>query len=167
MILALSFVACGGEASVEPEETNADVVEPLEEEGEGEDVSFEIPEFSVEIIGAEADVFTNVEAADFEIVEFEAVKTKKDGTEETNVFKGIALKDVLAFAGVTEYTSVTVEASDGYGQDYTPEIVEGETILAFYQDGELLSKAGPIQLVPKGQSGNMWIKQFCKITINE
>ncbi len=155
MVLALSFTACGG-SEAPPQEPDGSDVE-----------SVELPEFSIAIEGAEVTAFTNADATDFELVEIEAVQTKKDGSEETNLWTGIALKDVLAFAGVSEYTSLTIEASDGYAQEYTPDIAEGETILALYKNGELIGDTGSVQLVPKGQPGNMWIKELSKITINK
>jgi len=155
MILILSFTACGGSEA------------PSSETDESGIESVELPEFSIIIEGAEATAFTNADASDFELVEIEAVQTKKDGSEETNLWTGIVLKDVLAFAGVSEYSSLTIEASDGYAQEYTPNIVEGETILAFYKDGELIDDTGSVQLVPKGEPGNMWIRKLSKITINQ
>lgn len=167
LVMVFSFAACGGadEEPAAPEQEEAEAVEPEEEQSE--EGTLEIPEFTIEIVGGDVEAFTNADAANFDLVEFDAVKTSKDGSEETNHWVGVALKDVLAFAGVTEYTSLTVEAADGYAQEYTADIVEGDTILGFFRDGELLKNSGPIQLVAKDQPSNMWVKQFSKLTINK
>ena len=51
--------------------------------------------------------------------EVEAVKKKKDGTEITENWQGVPLKEVLAAVGVADYQSVIAEAGDGYSQEYT------------------------------------------------
>lgn len=169
VVLMFSLAACGGndveEPDAEPQESEA--VEPEDSEGDGETSAVEMPEFTIEIVGAEKDTFTNADAADFEIVEFDALKTSKSGESKEQHFKGMRLKDMLDFAGVTEYTSVTVEAPDGYTQEYTKEMVEANTILCYERDGELLNNSGPIMTVLKEQTSNFWMKNFSKITINQ
>lgn len=172
VVMVLSFAACGG-TEQQAEDTAGDeaVNEASADDGNEGDVSVddatvEMPEFSIEIAGADVAAFTNVDAEEMEMVEFDAIKTSKDGSEKTNHWKGIPLKDVLAFAGVEAFQSLTLEADDGYTQEYTPEIVEGDVILAIMQDGELLNNSGPIQMVVKDQPSNMWVKRLTKITIN-
>ncbi|HZK24792.1 MAG TPA: molybdopterin-dependent oxidoreductase [Oscillospiraceae bacterium] len=127
------------------------------------------PAWTISIVGVEAEPidFTDLDTAELSQKDVEAVKKKKDGTEITENWQGVPLKEVLAAVGAADYQSVTVEASDGYAQEYTLEIINREeTILGLVRDGEKLDEAdGPVQMVPAGESGNMYIKNLAKITV--
>ncbi len=168
-ILMFSFAACTadepGDVQDQPEQN--ETAEPGDSEENEEASAVEMPEFSIEIVGAEKDTFTKADAADFEIVEFDALKTSKSGESKEQHFKGMRLKDMLDYAGAADYTSVKVEAPDGYTQEYTKEMVEANTILCYERDGELLGNSGPIMIVLKEQTSNFWMKNFNKITINQ
>ena len=57
-------------------------------------------------------------ASDLEaMTQVEAEYTNKDG--ETTTFNGVAFSDLFADAGVSDYTSVTLVASDGYEAEVT------------------------------------------------
>ena len=108
-----------------------------------------------------------MDAAKLTHIEVEAVKKKKDGSDITENWQGVPLKEVLAAVGAADYQSVIVEAGDGYSQEYTLEIINREeTILGFVRDGEKLDEAdGPVQMVPAGESGSMYIKNLAKIIV--
>ncbi|KKH59837.1 hypothetical protein DU75_07725 [Methanosarcina mazei] len=76
---------------------------------------------------------------------------------------------MLESAGVEDFTTVAVEAADGYSKEYTPDLVNTDkTILGTTVDGQKLgSEDGPVQLVIDGQSANMWIKNVAKIKVNK
>ena len=111
--------------------------------------------------------FTNIDLEKLEFVEIEAILRKKDGSEENQQWKGVPLKTVLEYLQVKEYEEIVVEAADGYSKGYTEELVNKEgTILGIEMNGKLLDEeSGPVQLVPQGESGNMWIKNVAKIKV--
>ncbi|NLN07625.1 MAG: molybdopterin-dependent oxidoreductase [Firmicutes bacterium] len=147
LLLAAAVYGCGGKSETE----NAEVKWSITVEGMGDSpVSF-----------------TNVDAAKLEMKKVEATKKKKDGTEVTETWEGVALKDVLKALGVTDFQSVVMEAADGYAQEYSKEIVERDgTILGLKVDGkELDEEKGPVQAVPEGEPGSMYIKNLAKIIV--
>ncbi|HHX74677.1 MAG TPA: molybdopterin-dependent oxidoreductase [Firmicutes bacterium] len=111
--------------------------------------------------------FTNADAAKLAVKKVEATKKKKDGTEVTESWEGVPLKAVLEAVGATDFQSVVLEAADGYSQEYSKEIVEREeTILGLKVNGkELGEEDGPVQAVPTGEPGNMYIKNLAKIIV--
>ncbi|NLM51587.1 MAG: molybdopterin-dependent oxidoreductase [Firmicutes bacterium] len=122
---------------------------------------------TVEGLGEEAVTFTSADAAKLTMRQVTAVRAKKDGTQETQNWEGVSLKDVLDMLGAKEYQSVIVEAADGYAQEYTKEIVDrAETILGLKLEGQPLDEdSGPVQAVPAGEPGNMWIKNVAKLIV--
>ena len=146
LLLSTALIACSGEKTTPAE-----------------------PEWSITIEGVKDEpiTFTDLDAAKLTQRDVEAAKTKKDGTEVKENWQGVSLKDVLEAVGAKDYQSVTVEAADGYAKDYTLEIINREeTILGFVRDGEKLDEEdGPVQMVPAGESGNMYIKNLAKIIV--
>lgn len=123
-----------------------------------------VPEFSVTVVTADGEkTLTDETIVDVAVVEKELVKSTKKG-EYTNTWTGVALNDALKALDITEFTKLTVEASDGYSQEYTSEMVDS-AILAYRCDGELLGEDGPVETVIDGQSGNLWMKNLVKITV--
>lgn len=123
--------------------------------------------WSIAIAGAEKTEFISTDYTKLNVVTIEATLKTKDGTTTTQKYEGVFLSDVIEYLGAGEYASVTVEATDGYSKDYTPDIVNDPlTILAIKADGQPLGDAGPVESVAGGQTGNMWIKNVSKITVN-
>jgi DMSO/TMAO reductase YedYZ molybdopterin-dependent catalytic subunit len=106
--------------------------------------------------------FTDVDASKMSTVEITA--TKKDVDQK---WTGIPLKAILDFYGVTDYSAVKVEASDGYSADLDKATVDDAgTILGLTVDGQALSKDdGFAQIVVKSQSTKSWVKAVSKITV--
>ena len=125
-------------------------------------------EWTIAVEGAEKDAFTSVDYAALDMVKVDAVLKTKDGSETNQSWEGVLLKDVLAALGVKDYSSVTMEASDGYAKDYTPDMVNDQnTILGTVLDGESLGEQdGFVQAVAGSHPGNMWIKSLVKIKVN-
>ncbi len=125
--------------------------------------------WSVEVQGADRGAFTSEDYAKLNAVTIGTVLKTKDGTATDETWQGVLLKDVLAALGVKEYASVTLEASDGYAKDYTPEIVnDSQTILGTVVNGKALTEEdGYVCAVPASQPGNMRVKLLVKIIINE
>lgn len=111
--------------------------------------------------------FTDKDANAIGTVDIKATLKKKDGSSVEQQWTGVLLSRALEKSGVTEYSSITVEAGDGYKKDYTPEIVKSaDTVIGIKVDGQSLDeKSGPVELVAGSQSGNMWIKNLVKITV--
>lgn len=125
-------------------------------------------EWSIAVAGAEKTEFTSADYASLSAVTIEATLKTKDGTTKTQKYEGVLLSDALKYLGVTEYASVTVEATDGYSKDYTPDIANDPlTMLAVKADGQPLGDIGPVESVAGSQTGNMWIKNVSKITVNK
>ena len=125
--------------------------------------------WAITIEGAEKAEFTSADYAKLSKVSVDTVLSTKDGTTKEQTWEGVTLKDVIEYIGAGDYTSVTMEASDGYAQDYTVELVEDSmTVLGTKVNGEILGEEdGYIQSVAGSQPGNMWIKMLTKITVNE
>ncbi|MGV8026595.1 MAG: hypothetical protein AB2L18_08565 [Anaerolineaceae bacterium] len=65
--------------------------------------------------------------------------TNKDG--ETTKFSGVPIVDLLTAAGVTDYATITLVASDGFSADVTKDELAAcaNCIVAFDDDGSLRS----------------------------
>lgn len=122
---------------------------------------------TVEVVGGEAIEFTSKDALEIGPVEVTIAEKDKDTTKEPEQWTGVLLKDVLEFAGVTEFTVVSVEASDGYSREYEPDLVNSEgTALGWSRNGELLGEEdGFVKLVVDGKGKNWQIKQVAKIVV--
>ncbi len=123
-----------------------------------------IPEFEVVVVTADADIsITNETIADLDVKNADILKTSKKG-DSTNNWTGVSLVEVLEKVGVTDFTTLTVEASDGYSADYTVDMANAAWI-AYACDGEGLGEDGPVQTVIDGESGNTWMKNLTVITV--
>jgi|GEM_PF-2307133 hypothetical protein len=128
------------------------------------------PEWIVTIVttnGSEIE-FTDLDVADLDPIVVETIRTKKDGTVLEESWTGVTLKSVFEAKQITGYTGCSAEAADGYAVEYTAEVMDGdETIIAWLLDGVAMDEenGGPVQLVPKGQSANMYLKGLSKIIL--
>ncbi len=127
------------------------------------------PAWVITIDGVEGDSveFTDLDVEKVGTVDITAVLQKSDGSETEQQWVGVALKQVLEYAGAGEFSTVVVEARDGYSREYTPEMVERDgTILGLKVDGkELEGDAAPVQLVVQGESAKWWIKNVVRIEV--
>ena len=100
--------------------------------------------------------FTSKDALEIGPVEVTIAEKDKDTTKEPEQWTGVLLKDILEFAGVTEFSVVSVEASDGYSREYEPDLVNSEgTALGWSRNGELLGEEdGFVKLVVDGKGKN-------------
>ncbi|MFI3237465.1 MAG: molybdopterin-dependent oxidoreductase [Lachnospiraceae bacterium] len=125
-----------------------------------------IPAFEVTVVTADGEVtITEATIADLEVVNKDVVKSSKSG-ETTNNWTGVNLMDALAEVGVESFTTLSVEASDGYAADYDLEMAEA-TLIAYLMDGEELGEDGPVNTVIDGGSASAWMKNFTKVTVVE
>lgn len=125
-------------------------------------------DWTVTVTGATKTAFTKADYATLKEVTIEATKKKKDGTQTTNKYTGVLISDVLTFLGVTDYTKITLTASDGYAADITKDMLGDKAILATKKDGAALeSDSLPIMSVLEGQGGNTWVGAITSITITK
>lgn len=88
----------------------------------------------------------------------EAEYTNKDG--ETTKYSGVPILDLLAAAGVTDYTTITLIASDDFSADVTKDELApcATCIVAFDDDGSLRS-------VMPGLAGKQNVKGLVEISV--
>ena len=115
LILSLaltSFVGCSGEQNTATKAQEAEWT------------------ISVEGVKDEAAAFTSIDAEEVETKEIKAIMKKKDGSEKEQVWNGYGLKEVLDYLEAEEFSSVVVEAGDGYSKELSKDLVMSEgTIL--------------------------------------
>lgn len=147
LLVAAVFMACGGQKAPASQESAT---------------------WSIAVEGADRAEFASTDYAQLDTVTVDAVLRTKDGSETAQTWEGVLLKDVLDAVGAKDYTSVTLEASDGYAKDYTPDLVnDSQTILGTVLNGEALTAdEGYVEAVAASQPGNMWIKMLVKIKVN-
>ncbi len=143
MVMSLSLVACGAEK---------------------ETAEVAVPEFSITVVTVDGEqTLDQSMVADLAVSEAEILKTSKKG-DTTSTWTGFDFTDALDLVGVTEYTTITVEATDGYAQEYTADVADA-AMLVYLENGELLGEDGPLNTVIEGQSGNMWMKNLAKVIV--
>ncbi len=169
ILLALVLVAC----SSNQEQTNGERETPpetgakteTEKQKTDEQSESKVPAFKISVeAGEESIEITEKNIGDIKETTLTATINSKKG-ELTNEYTGILLKDVLEYANIEEYTSLELEAADGYVVEYTKEMAESDgAILAYIVDGEDMGiEAGPIQSVIDGESAKSSVKQLAKI----
>jgi DMSO/TMAO reductase YedYZ molybdopterin-dependent catalytic subunit len=130
----------------------------------------------------EGRVKKNLKLSIRDLEKFTATEIKsKDKEEKEHLYKGVALADVLASAGVTlgkdlrgenlaQY--VVVKAADGYEvvfslSEVDPELTDNTILLAYQMDGRpLAAQEGPFRLVvPKDKKHARWIRQLTVVKV--
>ncbi len=120
-------------------------------------VTFEA--FSFKVNGAEV---TNETLDGLHIYKIDATATNSKGESSTSTYTGYRLSDVLAAAGVTDYTTVKAVANDGYETELALESANSEyTLVAIEKDKEL------------GEDGTIWVapcleessSAYCKLVV--
>ena len=116
--------------------------------------------------GANKSQMTQAEFLALDQVTMELSRTNSKGKTTTGTYSGPLFRDVLEFAGVSEYSSILLIASDGYENEYTPDIVNDDlTFFTLTADGEQLTQesGGPVMLCAGNQTANMWAKSVIKV----
>jgi Oxidoreductase molybdopterin binding domain len=109
------------------------------------------------------------------------VKVTSRGSEMSATFEGVAVKDILAKAGVEFGHSMRgkrlascllVEAADGYRvvnalPEIDPDCTDKQIVRALFEDGKPLdAKAGPYRIViPNEKRMARWVRQVTKLKI--
>lgn len=127
----------------------------------------ELPRWSFGVEGAEIEVFSSFDYAKLDEVTITVEKPQNsDASEE---LRGVYLKDVLDYLGVSEYSSITLTSRGSSSIEYAPEIIEDPaTILAFEVDGRTKWENGIeiVQVVAGNQPEDMWLWNLKTLTVN-
>jgi hypothetical protein len=152
MVLGVGLLGCSSPAADSKKEENASKTESQEQ----------VAEFSITLEGVDGKTqLTQADLAALPLVEKTIKMTKKDGSETGGIFKGYALKDVAEKLGVTDFTSITMEASDGYFKPYDQATVEAEdSLLTISLDGEEL-----VSVVAGSLGSSAWVQNISKMSV--
>ncbi len=127
-----------------------------------------IGEWTITVVTKDGEnAFTSADAAKLTPISMEATTKNKKGEESTSAYIGAKLADILATVGVSDFTSLTIEASDGFAADYDKTLaMADDTILAWSKDGKAIKSDSPLQMAPKTGVGNQFVKSVAKIIVN-
>jgi hypothetical protein len=185
LILTLFIFGCAqsevnngenGEVNAENEQngTGKAAEEPSAEGEEGnnegaESISAEIGEWSItiEVMGEETLEFSNFDAEELGPKEIAAAVKDKEDIGEEQIWTGILLEDLLEFAGVDNFSVISVISADGSTREFDPaRISEGATGIGWMVNGEPLdAESGPVQFIADQRGPKWWVKQVTKIEI--
>lgn len=98
------------------------------------------------------------------------VKLKKSNGEEViTSWSGVPVSEIFAQAGVSDFSTITAVAADGYAIEITKDELEGG-IIAMKDNGEWIAKVtpdkGPIRLICPKTPGNRWVFSIKEIVVN-
>lgn len=126
----------------------------------------DVPPFTIIIDG---ETYTNEAFKDLQVYECKSTSTNRYGTEETCVYTGYQLNDVLTAVGESGANGVTTVGMDGYEADLTAkEAQDSTTLLAFYRDGKTSAEDGTVFVVPcKSDFTPDYVKDVEEIVVND
>ena len=126
----------------------------------------DVPPFTIIIDG---ETYTNETFKDLQVYECTATSTNRYGTEETYVYTGYKLNDVLNTAGETGEKGVTTVGSDGYEVDLdAKETSDTTTLVAFWRDGKPSAEDGTVFVVPcKSDFSPDYAKDVTEIIVDD
>ena len=105
-----------------------------------------VPPFTLSIDGTE---YTETSFAGLPVYECSSTSENRLGNEETYLYTGYCLADVLKTAGAAYDDGVTVVCSDGYEVDMdAKEAGASTTLVAFFRNGKPSAEAGTVFVVP-------------------
>ena len=125
-----------------------------------------VPPFSIVIDG---ETYTNETFKDLQVYECKSTSTNRYGSEETYVYTGYQLNDVLTAVGESGANGVTTVGVDGYESDLSAkEAQDSTTLLAFYRDGKTSAENGTVFVVPcKSDFTPDYVKDVEEIVVND
>ena len=126
----------------------------------------EVPPFTILIDGKQ---YTEANFAELPVYECTATSTNNYGTEETYVYTGYQLEDVLNTVGASTANGVTAVGSDGYESDFTAkETQDDTTLLAFWRDGKPSAEEGTVSVAPcKSDESPDYVKVVTEINTKD
>ena len=106
----------------------------------------DVPPFTIIIDG---ETYSQDTFKDLQVYECKSTSTNRYGSEETYVYTGYQLNDVLTAVGENAANGITTVGMDGYEADLTAkEAQDSTTLLAFYRDGKTSAEDGTVFVVP-------------------
>lgn len=94
---------------------------------------------------------------------------KSTGEDELTAWSGVPVSEIFSKAGVTDFSTITAIAADGYAIEITKDELEGG-IVALKDKGEWIAEVtpdkGPIRLVCPKTPGNRWVFSLKEIVVN-
>lgn len=126
----------------------------------------DVPPFTIIIDG---ETYSDSSFADLQVYECTATSTNRYGTEETYVYTGYKLNDVLSAAGESSENGITTVGSDGYEVDLdAKETSDPTTLLAFWRDGKTSAEDGTVFVVPcKSDFSPDYAKDVTEILVDD
>ena len=126
----------------------------------------EVPPFTIIIDG---ETYSQDTFKDLQVYECKSTSTNRYGSEETYVYTGYLLNDVLTAVGESGANGVTTVGMDGYEADLTAkEAQDSTTLLAFYRDGKTSAENGTVFVVPcKSDFTPDYVKDVEEIVVND
>ena len=86
--------------------------------------------------------------------------------DDVDEYRGVILSAVLAQAGITAGSEVTLEGDDGYSAQIDGQAAfSDDTILALEHGGEGLEDKGPVMLVSADSPPMTWVGQLVRIVV--
>jgi DMSO/TMAO reductase YedYZ molybdopterin-dependent catalytic subunit len=101
----------------------------------------------------------------------EILMEKSLGEDVVTSWSGVPVEDILDQAGVSDYSTITALAADGYAIEITKDEMEG-AVVALKKSGEWISQLaeeegkGPIRLVCPETPANRWVFQLQELQVN-
>ena len=126
----------------------------------------DVPPFTIIIDG---ETYSQDTFKDLQVYECKSTSTNRYGSEETYVYTGYQLNDVLTAVGESGANGVTTVGMDGYESDLTAkEAQDSTTLLAFYRDGKTSAENGTVFVVPcKSDFTPDYVKDVEEIVVND
>lgn len=94
---------------------------------------------------------------------------KSTGEDEITNWSGVPVSEIFTKAGVSDFSTITAIAADGYAIEITKDELEGG-IIALKDKGEWIAEVtpdkGPIRLVCPKTPGNRWVFSLQEIVVN-
>ena len=126
----------------------------------------DVPPFTILIDGKQ---YTEANFVELPVYECTATSTNNYGTEESYVYTGYQLEDVLNTAGASTANGVTAVGSDGYESDFTAKETQADTtLLAFWRDGKPSAEEGTVSVAPcKSNESPDYVKVVAEINTKD
>ena len=126
----------------------------------------DVPPFTIIIDG---ETYSQDTFKDLQVYECKSTSTNRYGSEETYVYTGYLLNDVLTAVGENAANGITTVGMDGYESDLTGnEAQDSTTLLAFYRDGKTSAENGTVFVVPcKSDFTPDYVKDVEEIVVND
>jgi len=127
-----------------------------------------IPEWTLTIVTPNGEKqFGSVDAAALSVLTMEATLRNSRGEENTSTYTGVRLADVLKAVGASDFSSLTIIASDDFSVSYSRDLaMADDTLIAWEIDGAILTTDPPLRMAPKQGVGNQFVRQVVRIVVN-